>query len=593
MEPCPFCNTPVDGDLIRFGGTCPSCFGEIPGEEAATDPGEAVKAAQVQQDEARVRRRMMVPAIMGALALLALGSAACLIGLRTASTQTELAIDAALADVEDEVTVDPDAPKKGEGRLVVEPVVVDEATGRVGYVDPRTGEEVSVDEATGTVTLIDEVAGVKRVINAATGEAEVYDLETGERAMVDQTTGMAVVRDEEAGTARVVDPRTGITTVVDEETGAPTHVINPVTGETQGVDEGTGFLVVEDPNTGTKSVVNTATGIVADVDSRTGVAELVNPEDGSALLFDPETEEVATVDPTTGVASFVDEEAGTTTVVDPRSGATAEVDGSTGSATLVNPRTGQTTIVNPEEGTVAKIDPLTGTAITVAPTVEVSDEDLEGIAALPDGRLPSDEELAGLGEDLDDLPEGRIRSKSELTENFQIGELGTAPDAGQGTTSGTRVVEGGASVGSGLSSGPREATVKVDASTDVTTTKASQYTVLGLTPDVSISRREQLGIRLEDDQAIIAMIKRVMDTEIPRLRVCYERRLKQAPELKGRWALRFTVRADGYTEAATVNGLDSRDDQLEACVVEKLKSWQFQKIREDQPIKKTVTFRPS
>ena len=190
------------------------------------------------------------------------------------------------------------------------------------------------------------------------------------------------------------------------------------------------------------------------------------------------------------------------------------------------------------------------------------------------------------------MPGSRFRTRAEIAENIQVTDFGSAPDAGLGTTSGTRMGSG-LRTGSGGSGGLRDASVKVDASTDVTTTKASQYTVLGLTPDVSISRREQLGIRLEDDRAIIEMIKRVMDTEIPRLRVCYERRLKQEPDLRGRWALIFTVQSDGYTRDNSVTGLDGGDAQLEACLVEKLKSWQFQRIREDQPIRKTVTFRPS
>jgi hypothetical protein len=39
MEPCPFCKTPIAEDLVRFGGSCPHCFIEIPGEEAPTNPG--------------------------------------------------------------------------------------------------------------------------------------------------------------------------------------------------------------------------------------------------------------------------------------------------------------------------------------------------------------------------------------------------------------------------------------------------------------------------------------------------------------------------------------------------------------------------
>ncbi|TNE84387.1 MAG: hypothetical protein EP330_29675 [Deltaproteobacteria bacterium] len=587
MEPCPFCNTAVNADLIRFGGTCPSCFGEIPGEEAATDPGEAVKAAQAKEDEQRAQRRMLVP-MLGLVAVgFALSGVACFLGYQAMNTQTELAVE--IADINDEVVADPDAPKTGEGRLVVDPVVIDEATGTTGYRNPRTGEVIQPD-ADGNVVIVDEQAGVKRVINAATGETEVFDIATGEKAMVDTETGMAVLTDPETGEARIVDARTGITSVVEKGSTQVSAVIDPVTGERREVDPKTGLMVIEDEVTGVTSVVNTKTGVVSDVDTRTGVATVVDTEDGTTMLYDPETGETAEVDTRTGTATFVNEESGTTRVVDPTSGVAAEVDAETGSATLVNPRTGQATIINPEEGTVAKIDPLTGTAIAVAPKVEASEEELEGIAATPDGRLPSDEELAALDEDL--LPSSRIRTRSEISENFQVGNLGTATE-GSGTTSGSRVVDSRPQVGSGSTRGPREASVKVDASTDVTTTKASQYTVLGLTPDVSISRREQLGIRLEDDQAIIEMIRRVMETEIPRLRVCYERRLKTEPDLKGRWRIGFTVQADGYTRDVTATGTDTRDAQLESCIVEKVKNWQFQRIREDQPISKSVSFRPS
>ena len=40
MGECPFCGAGVDEDLIALGGICPRCFGEIPGEQTATDPGD-------------------------------------------------------------------------------------------------------------------------------------------------------------------------------------------------------------------------------------------------------------------------------------------------------------------------------------------------------------------------------------------------------------------------------------------------------------------------------------------------------------------------------------------------------------------------
>lgn len=66
MAHCPFCHGEVHEDLAIFGGTCPHCFGEIPGEDAPTDPGEEVKAqieAEVQQQR---RKRAMMPVFVAA-----------------------------------------------------------------------------------------------------------------------------------------------------------------------------------------------------------------------------------------------------------------------------------------------------------------------------------------------------------------------------------------------------------------------------------------------------------------------------------------------------------------------------------------------
>lgn len=44
MPTCPFCQSTIPEELDRFGGSCPHCFNEVPGEEAATDPGIAEAA---------------------------------------------------------------------------------------------------------------------------------------------------------------------------------------------------------------------------------------------------------------------------------------------------------------------------------------------------------------------------------------------------------------------------------------------------------------------------------------------------------------------------------------------------------------------
>lgn len=76
MSTCPFCGASIDDELAVHGGTCPSCLAEIPGEEAATDPGEEVKAQQDAEDRERAQRRAMLPLYAAApVVLLAVGAA--------------------------------------------------------------------------------------------------------------------------------------------------------------------------------------------------------------------------------------------------------------------------------------------------------------------------------------------------------------------------------------------------------------------------------------------------------------------------------------------------------------------------------------
>lgn len=64
MESCPFCGADVPEQLIVYGGSCPRCFGEIPGEDAATDPGTDVVEAENAKMVAQAKRRSFVPLLL-------------------------------------------------------------------------------------------------------------------------------------------------------------------------------------------------------------------------------------------------------------------------------------------------------------------------------------------------------------------------------------------------------------------------------------------------------------------------------------------------------------------------------------------------
>lgn len=81
MPVCPFCHQEIDEHLAVHGGTCPSCFAEIPGEEAPTDPGDQVKARQ-QVEDARHVQRSRIPLVLVLLFLVSLVGGATWIALR-------------------------------------------------------------------------------------------------------------------------------------------------------------------------------------------------------------------------------------------------------------------------------------------------------------------------------------------------------------------------------------------------------------------------------------------------------------------------------------------------------------------------------
>jgi hypothetical protein len=61
---CPFCASEVAPDLVAYGGTCPKCLAEIPGDEAPTDPGVEVRKKQERSDRLRARVPVVVAFVL-------------------------------------------------------------------------------------------------------------------------------------------------------------------------------------------------------------------------------------------------------------------------------------------------------------------------------------------------------------------------------------------------------------------------------------------------------------------------------------------------------------------------------------------------
>lgn len=72
MGQCPFCKGQVSAELLRDGGPCPHCLNDIPGEDAATDPGVALRAKEAAAAAAAQRKRKITSIALAAAVLLSI-----------------------------------------------------------------------------------------------------------------------------------------------------------------------------------------------------------------------------------------------------------------------------------------------------------------------------------------------------------------------------------------------------------------------------------------------------------------------------------------------------------------------------------------
>ena len=77
---CPFCGVTITEDVALYGGTCPRCFGEIPGEEAITDPGDLPTELGLKIYEARSKLWHVVPILIALFIAMGLGAWALWVG---------------------------------------------------------------------------------------------------------------------------------------------------------------------------------------------------------------------------------------------------------------------------------------------------------------------------------------------------------------------------------------------------------------------------------------------------------------------------------------------------------------------------------
>lgn len=142
MGKCPFCSGEVNEDLIVFGGPCPHCFNEIPGEEAATDPGAALRAQEAEVEAATARRKQLITA---AIVLLMLAAAAGTYGYYAKKKAEEEAILYVEFDADFDIfSVDPSEWEEIYGEEAPEEVA---ATGNPGGKPVKSGSNTQPKQA--------------------------------------------------------------------------------------------------------------------------------------------------------------------------------------------------------------------------------------------------------------------------------------------------------------------------------------------------------------------------------------------------------------------------------------------------------------
>lgn len=117
----------------------------------------------------------------------------------------------------------------------------------------------------------------------------------------------------------------------------------------------------------------------------------------------------------------------------------------------------------------------------------------------------------------------------------------------------------------------------------------SQQSGLNFGLDARVNRRAAV---LENPDDIRDMIAAKMSAQLPQLNQCYERQLKVDPTLEGRWRIRYTVTKDGRVDAPIIEGLTTRNQDLEDCMAQQMVRWTFDRIAYNQPVQRTVALRP-
>ncbi len=73
----------------------------------------------------------------------------------------------------------------------------------------------------------------------------------------------------------------------------------------------------------------------------------------------------------------------------------------------------------------------------------------------------------------------------------------------------------------------------------------------------------------------VELAQRLLRRRVRELKACYERQLRTAPTLEGKFTLRLVIGAGGRVEHAEARRRQGLDEELFACVVRRARAWTF------------------
>ena len=207
MGTCPFCKARINEDILLYGGRCPGCFNEIPGEEAPTDPGAQARAnAELEVKAAQRQTRSKAPLVLGALvALAAVGGLGWYLSQPPVEPVTELPEIVINRDLSDHIN--PDLPAEEQPVAVADPR---EATrpsssrprntappptgGQVTATTSTAPQQSNVGPATTTSSGLDLDIGVSLNPTAAMPQQKVLSSDAEIQSMISSTLGSYISR---------------------------------------------------------------------------------------------------------------------------------------------------------------------------------------------------------------------------------------------------------------------------------------------------------------------------------------------------------------------------------------------------------------